>query len=166
MLCSLSSLAASFCLEEALLEIAHLAGRRRSESFLKRSAAGFGSCAASVAEPPELPKSHRLPLNRKHTVSGCCLAKQLPPRAASPRAASPRSPAGTSTPNPERGPRAPSDFLQHLPLAVFIFGAFGSVSPPIWQPPPEGCCRRTGVTELQREAARAERWGCSLSRMG
>lgn len=68
-----------FLLGGTLLEIAHLAGRRRSESFLKPPAAGFGSCAASVAEPPELPKSHRLPLNCKHTVSGCCLAKQLLP---------------------------------------------------------------------------------------
>lgn len=68
-----------FLLGGALLEIAHLAERRCSESFLKPPAAGFGSCAASVVEPPELPKSHRLPLNRKHTVSGCCLAKQLLP---------------------------------------------------------------------------------------
>lgn len=139
-----------FLLGGALLEIAHLAGRRRSESFLKPPAAGFGSCAASVAEPPELPKSHRLPLNRKHTVSGCCLAKQLPSWAASPH-----SPDGTSTPNPERGPRAPSDSSQHLPLAVFILGAFGSVSPPIWQPPPERCCRRTGVNGAAKRSSQS-----------
>lgn len=37
-----------FLLGGALLEIAHLARRRRSESFLKPPAAGFGSCAARV----------------------------------------------------------------------------------------------------------------------
>lgn len=54
---------------------------------------------------------------------------------------------GRNTPRPHWVLQALSAALAFM----FIFGAFGSVSSLLWQSSPKCCCRRTGVTELQRE---------------